>query len=173
MALTFADKEAVVESVAEVVKKSQSIAAAKYSGCSVADMTALRSKARERGVQLKVVKNTLSRRAIKNTEHECLEPALTGPVFLAFSLNEPGAAARLLRDSAKENSKLEVAGVALGGKLYTIKDLDAVADLPTRDEALAKLLAVMKEPIAKFVRTLAAPNNKLVRTLTAIRDAKQ
>lgn len=172
MAITLADKKDVVAEVAEIAQRSVSIVAAEYRGLSVNKMTELRRRAREQGVHLQIVRNTLSRRALENTEHACLSDELIGPLFLAFSIDAPSSAARLLRDYAKENDTLKVKAVALGGKLYGAQDIDIVANLPTRDEAISKLMAVMKEPIAKFVRTMAAPTTKLVRVIAAVRDTK-
>jgi large subunit ribosomal protein L10 len=136
-------------------------------------MTELRVKARQDGVFLKVAKNTLVRRAVEGTEFECMSEALTGPLLYAFSLQDPGAAARLVKDYAKDHDKLKARLVAVGGKLYGASELERMSKLPTRDQALAILMGVMKAPIEKFVRTLAEPHAKLARTLAAVRDAKQ
>ncbi|MBX9704955.1 MAG: 50S ribosomal protein L10, partial [Gammaproteobacteria bacterium] len=104
---------------------------------------------------------------------ECIQDSLTGPVVLAFSKTEPSAAARLVRDFAKDHEKLEVRALSIGGKLIAANQIDTVATLPTYDEAIAQLLSVMQAPIAKLVRTLAEPNTKLVRTIAAVRDQKQ
>lgn len=173
MPLTLTDKQAVVAEVNEVAKNSISVVAADYRGLSVGEMTELRANARKAGVYLRVVRNTLSRRALDGTDFECVRDELTGPLFLAFSQDAPGAAARLVRDFAKEHEKLEVKALSLGGKLYDGSHLNAVASLPTKDEAIAKLLFVMKAPVEKFVRTLAEPHAKLVRTVAAVRDQKQ
>jgi large subunit ribosomal protein L10 len=124
-------------------------------------------------VYLKVVKNTLLRRAVEGTGFECVREAARGPLMVAFSRGEPGAAARMVRDFRKANPKTEVRLVAVAGRLLRPEDLDAVAKLPTRDEAIAQLMGVLQAPIAKFVRTLAAPHSKLVRTVAAVRDQKQ
>lgn len=173
MALRLEDKKAIVAEVSEVAQTALSAAAANYRGLTVSQMDELRTKARNAGVYLKVVRNTLARRAFKDTEFECLSERLVGPLVLAFSKEEPGAAARLFRDFAKGNDKFEVHALALGGKALGADQLEAVAKLPTRDEALATLLNVMKAPITKFVRTMAEPTAQMVRVLAAVRDQKQ
>lgn len=173
MALRLEDKKAIVAEVAEVATTALSVVAADYRGLPVADVTRLRADARKSGVYMRVVRNTLARRALTGTEFECLSDALVGPLLLAFSKNEPGAAARLLHDFAKKNDKLEVKALAIGGKLLGANQLEAVAKLPTKDEAIATLMSVLNAPITKFVRTLAEPHAKLVRTIAAVRDQKQ
>ncbi|MEW5824311.1 MAG: 50S ribosomal protein L10 [Pseudomonadota bacterium] len=173
MALTLEDKKVVVAEVAEVASRALSAVAAEYSGLTVEKMTALRVQAREKGVYVRVVKNTLARRAVAGTEFECMSEGLSGPLVLAFSLEDPGAAARLMRDFAKDNNKLVVRLVSIGGKLYPASELDRVASIPTREQALSMLMSVMQAPIAKFVRTLNEVPGKLVRTVAAIRDQKE
>jgi large subunit ribosomal protein L10 len=173
MALNFEQKQAVVAEVAEVANKALAAVAAEYRGLTVEEMTELRVKAREGGVFVKVAKNTLVRRAIEGTEYECMQEALTGPLLLAFSMEDPGAAARLVKDYSKVHDKLIAKLVAVGGTLYDASELERLSKLPTYDQAIAMLMGVMKAPIEKFVRTLAEPHAKLVRTLAAVRDAKQ
>ncbi|HEX2584925.1 MAG TPA: 50S ribosomal protein L10 [Steroidobacteraceae bacterium] len=173
MALRFEDKQALVAEVHEVAAKAQSVVAAEYRGLTVAKLTELRAKARNSGVYLRVVKNTLARRAVAGTQFECVGDSLKGPLVLAFSKDDPGAAARLVKAFAKENDKLVTTLVSLGGSVLSAKELDKVADLPTRDQALAMLLGTIKAPITKFVATLAAPHTKLVRTIAAVQDKKQ
>jgi large subunit ribosomal protein L10 len=173
MALNFEQKQAVVAEVAEVANKALAAVAAEYRGLTVEEMTELRVKAREGGVFVKVAKNTLVRRAIEGTEYECMQEALTGPLLLAFSMEDPGAAARLVKDYSKVHDKLIARLVAVGGTLYDASELERLSKLPTFDQAIAMLMGVMKAPIEKFVRTLAEPHAKLVRTLAAVRDAKQ
>jgi large subunit ribosomal protein L10 len=136
-------------------------------------MTDLRSKARAQGVYMRVVKNTLARKAVAGTAFENIGPILKGPLVLAFSKDDPGAAARVLKAFAKDHDKLIATAVSLGGQLLPGKDLDKVAALPTRDQALAQLMGVMRAPIQKLVGTLAATPSKLVRTLDAVRVQKQ
>ena len=173
MALNFEQKQAVVAEVADVANKALSAVAAEYRGLTVEQLTDLRVKAREGGVYVKVAKNTLVRRAVEGTEFECMTESLTGPLLLAFSMEEPGAAARLVKDYAKEHDLLVAKNVAIGGELYDASELDRLSKLPTYDQALAMLMGVMKAPVEKFVRTLAEPHTKMVRTFAAVRDAKQ
>jgi large subunit ribosomal protein L10 len=148
------------------------VVAAEYRGLTVSQMTELRSKARAQGVYMRVVKNTLARKAISGTAFESIGPKLKGPLVLAFSRNDPGAAARVVKDFAKGNEKLIATLISLGGAVLSGKDLDKVASLPTREQALSQLLGVMKAPIEKLVRMLAAPHTKLVRTIDAVRAQK-
>jgi len=133
----------------------------------------MRAKARSEGVYLKVAKNTLVKRAVEGTEFECMAEELIGPLLFAFSIEDPGAAARLIKDFAKGEDKLVVRLVAMGAKLYQASELERLASMPTRDQAISMLMGVMKAPIEKFVRTLAEPHTKLVRTIAAVRDSKQ
>lgn len=171
--LTLEQKKVIVAEVAGVASTAQSAIAAEYRGLTAEDMTKLRSEARKAGVYLRIVKNTLARRAVEGTGFVCMQDSFVGPLVLAFSKEEPAAAARLMRDFAKGNEKLVVKAVALSGKLLAAKDLEALATMPTRDQAISQLMAVMKAPVEKFVRTLAAPTSKMVRTVAAIRDQKQ
>jgi large subunit ribosomal protein L10 len=173
MALRLEDKKTLVTEVNEIAQKAQSVVAAEYRGLSVAKLTELRAKARASRVYMRVVKNTLARRAIAGTPFECVSDKLKGPLILAFSQDDPGAAARLIKGFAKDHDKLVPTLVSLGGSVLPGKDLDRVASLPTRAEALAQLLGVIKAPIGKFVRTLAEPHAKLVRTIAAVKDQKQ
>lgn len=171
--LTRQEKEAIVAEVAVVARDAQSAIAAEYRGLSVEKMTKLRVDARKAGVYVRVVKNTLARRALMGTGYECMGDSLIGPLVLAFSKDEPAAAARIIRDFAKDNDKLVVRAIALSGKLLAPGDLAALATMPTRDEAISKLMAVMKAPVEKLARTIKAPADKLVRTIAAVREQKQ
>jgi large subunit ribosomal protein L10 len=171
--LSLEEKKAIVADVAARAAVAQSAIAAEYAGLTVEQMTKLRVKARENGVYLRVVKNTLARRAIADTAFACMQDALTGPLVLALSLEDPGAAARLMTEFAKDNDKLIIRVVALPGQLLAASDAKRLASLPTREQAISQLMGVMKEPIAKFVRTVAEPANKLARTIAAVRDQKQ
>lgn len=173
MPLKLNDKKAIVAEIAQVAEKALSAVAAEYSGLTVAEMTKLRVEARNAGVYLRIVRNTLARLAFQNTNFECMKDVLVGPLVLAFSKNEPGSAARLVKNFAKENPKLVVKALAIEGKLLAASDLDKLASLPTKEEALSILLAVMKAPATKFVQTLVAPHTELVRTLDAYREKKQ
>ncbi len=173
MASILETKQAIVSEVAAVAANAPVLVGLELSGLTVAQVTGLRREARKADVYLKVVKNTLLRRAVEGTGFECVREAARGPLMVAFSRGEPGAAARMVRDFRKANPKTEVRLVAVAGRLLRPEDLDAVAKLPTRDEAIAQLMGVLQAPIAKFVRTLAAPHSKLVRTVAAVRDQKQ
>ena len=173
MALNFEQKKAVVAEVADAANKALAAVAAEYRGLTVEEMTDLRAKAREGGVILKVAKNTLVRRAVEGTEYECMQDSLTGPLLFAFSMDDPGAAARLVKDYSKDHEKLVAKLVAVGGDLYDASELERLSNLPTYDQAIAMLMGVMKAPIEKFVRTLAEPHTKMVRTVAAVRDSKQ
>ena len=173
MALRLDDKKAVVAEVSAIAAKAHSAVAAEYRGLSVDQLTGLRKKARESGVYLRVVKNTLARRAVEGTEFQCMQDGLVGPLILAFSLDDPGAAGRVVADFIKQSDKLVVKLVAVGGKQYGPAELERLSKLPTRDQAIAILMGTMKAPVEKFVRTLAEPHAKLARTIAAIRDQKQ
>lgn len=173
MALRLEDKKALVAEVNAVAAQAQSAVAAEYSGLTVTQMTALRAEARNAGVYLRVVKNTLARRAVEGTEFECLKEGLSGPLILAFSQDDPGAAARVVRSFAKENDKLVARLVAIGGKLLPASGLDRLASLPTLEQARAMLLGVLQAPLTKLVRTFAEPQAKLVRVVAAYRDQQQ
>jgi large subunit ribosomal protein L10 len=173
MALKLEDKKALVAEVAEVAATAQSVVAAQYRGLTVSQMTDLRARARKSGVYMRVVKNTLARKALAGTSFESVGPKLKGPLVLAFSKDDPGAAARVVKDFAKGNEKLVATLVALGGQVLPGGELEKVASLPTREQALSMLLGVLKAPIQKLVGTLAAPASQLARTLAAVRDQKQ
>ena len=172
MALRLDDKKALVAEVAAVAATAQSVVAAEYRGLTVTQMTDLRAKARKSNVYLRVVKNTLARKAIAGTPFECVGKSLKGPLILAFSKDDPGAAARLVKTFAKDHDKLKPTVLSLGGSALTAKDLDKVASLPTKQQALGQLVGVIQAPISKFVRTLAEPHAKLVRTFAAVKDKK-
>ena len=173
MALRLEQKQAIVAEVNQAAGDALSAVVSDYRGLTVSQMTDLRAKARDSGVYLKVVRNTLARRAIEGTEYECLDEALVGPTLLAFSQEDPGAAARLIKEYAKENEALEVRALSIGGQLLAAGDIDRVAKLPTRDEALAILMATMIAPIGKLARTFNDVPGKLVRVVAAVRDQKQ
>lgn len=173
MTLTLAAKKAVVEEVTAVASKAVSAVVADYRGLTVNQMTQLRSEARKARVYMRVVPNNLTRRAFEKTDFACLNDKLVGPLFLALSLEAPSDAARLLKDFAKTYEHLKVKALSVSGKVYGPEQIDAVANLPTRDEAISKLMFVMRAPIEKMVRTIVAPTSKLVRTVVAIKDTKQ
>ncbi len=167
------DKKALVAEVNEVAKRALSAVAAENKGLTAGKFDDLRKKARANGIYLHVVKNTLARKALKGTAFECLDTALVGPLVLGFSLEDPGAVGRVIKDFAKDNDKLVVKAVSIGGQLYSAKDIDRLAKLPTREQALSLLLGVMKAPIGKFVQTLHAVPSQFVRTVKAVADQKQ
>jgi large subunit ribosomal protein L10 len=173
VALSFAQKEAIVAEVAEVAKSAYSAVGAEYRGLSVQEMTDLRSQARKAGVYVRVVKNTLAKRAFQDTEFACMEEGLSGPLVFAFSQEDPGSAARVTEAFAKDHKDLKVKLLAIGGKLLDPSELGTLAKMPTYDEAISQLMAVMKAPVQKLAATINEVPGKLVRTLAAIRDAKE
>ncbi|MEJ2655283.1 MAG: 50S ribosomal protein L10 [Acidihalobacter sp.] len=173
MALNLEDKKRVVSEVAAVAADAYSAVAAEYRGMTVEQLTDLRRKARDGGVYLRVVKNTLARRALQGTEFECMNDDLVGPLVLAFSQEDPGAAARVLKDFAKSNDKLVVKFLAVSGQKLPASELERLASLPTYDQAISLLMATMRAPLDKFARTLNEVPGKLTRTVAAIRDQKQ
>lgn len=173
MSLTLEQKKSVVAEVNAVAETAQAAIAAEYAGLTVAQMTNLRVRARAAGVYVKVVKNTLARRALDGTTFACLQPKLTGPLLLVFSREDPGAGARVLRDFIKENQKLVPVAIAFAGTLRGPEDLQALASMPTLDEARSQLLGIFKAPAGQLVRTLAEPAGQFVRVLAAYRDQQQ
>ena len=167
MALRLEDKKTLVKEVSAVAGESLSAVAAEYRGLSVAEMTELRKEARAAGVYIRVVKNTLARRAVEGTEFECMQDSLKGPILLAFAKEDPGAAARVIKDFAKEHEALQAVSLSAGGQLMPASDLNKLADLPTLDQARAMLLGVMVAPMSQLVRTMAEPPAMLARTLSA------
>jgi large subunit ribosomal protein L10 len=167
MALRLEDKKALVKEVNAVAGDSVTAVAAEYRGLSVAEMTELRKEARNAGVYMRVVKNTLARRAVEGTEFECMQESLKGPILLAFAKDDPGAAARVIKNFAKEHNALQAVSLSAGGQLLPASDLATLADLPTLDQARAMLLGVMMAPMTKLARTLAEPSAMLARTLSA------
>lgn len=172
MALNLEDKKAIVAELSGYAVNALSAVAADYRGLTVSAMNALRKSARQSGVRVGVYRNTLARRALQDTEFACLSEVLTGPIVLFFSQEDPGAAARVIRDFEFAD-KIAVRGLALSGQLLPADQLKAVASLPTRDEALARLVTVMKAPVTKFVRTLNEPTAQMVRAFAAVADKKK
>ncbi len=173
MALNLEEKKAVVAEVAEVAASAHSAVAVEYRGLTVDQLTGLRVQARNENVYLRVVKNSLARRAIEGTAFECMGENLSGPLMLAFSREDPGAAARILREFAKQNNKLIMHSAAVGGQLLSAAEVDRLADMPTHDQAISMLMSVMQAPVTKLARTLNEVPGKLVRTVEAVRIAKQ
>ena len=172
MSLTLQQKQAVVSEVREVAATAQAAVAAEYIGLTVAQMTQLRTKARSSGVYLRVVKNTLARRAVDGTSFECLKDSLTGPLLLVFSLEDPGAGARLVRDFAKDNPALVIKGGVMEGTVLDASGVAKLADLESREVLLAKAAGVLKAVMYQAAYVINAPASKAVRTVDALR-AKQ
>ena len=173
MAIGLEDKKAIVAEVNETAISALSLVIADARGVTVTGMTALRKNARENRVTLRVVRNTLARRALVGTDFECVNDSLVGPSLFGFSMEDPGAAARLFKEFAKENKNFEVKALAVSGQILGADQLDVLAKLPTRDQALSILMSVMKAPVTKLVQTMNEVPGKLVRTLAAVRDQKE
>jgi large subunit ribosomal protein L10 len=173
VALKLEQKQEIVSEVNAVAEGALSAVLADYRGLTVGEMTVMRAKARATGVYLRVIRNSLAKRAFSGTEYECLAEALTGPTMVAFSQEDPGAAARLLKDYARDFDNLEVKALAIGGQMLDASQIDQLAKLPTRDQALAMLMSVMLAPVTKLARTLNEVPGKLVRTLAAVKDQKE
>ena len=170
MAIGLEDKKAIVAEVNETATSALSLVIADSRGVTVDGMTALRKTARENQVTLRVVRNTLARRALEGTEFECVNDSLVGPSLFGFSMQDPGAAARIFKDFAKLNEKFEVKALAVSGQMLGADQLDVLAKLPTRDQALSMLMSVMKAPVTKLVQTMNEVPGKLVRTVAAVSD---
>lgn len=173
MALNIGQKKEVVADIAAVAADALSAVAAEYRGLTVEQMTELRRQARSQGVYLRVAKNTLVRRAVEGTAFECIRDELTGPLIFAFSSEDPGSAARLVKDFAKDNDKLVAKIVTIDGQLLDGAGLEMLANLPTLDQARSQILGLMKAPAEKFVRTLAEPPAKFVRLLSSYKDKQE
>jgi len=173
VAIRLEGKKAIVAEVNEAASGALSVVLADYRGVSSEEMTALRAKARADNVYLRVVRNTLAKRAIEGTEYECVRDVLVGPTLFAFSMEDPGAAARLLKDFAKGNDVFEVKALAVGGELLGADQIDRLAKLPTRDEALGMLASVIQAPITKLARTFNEVPSKVTRAVAAVRDQKK
>ena len=173
MALNLEDKKAIVADVNETASNAVSLVIADARGVNVVDMTELRKQARENNVDLRIVKNSLAKRAFEGTEFECIEGALAGPSLFGFSMEDPGAAARLFKDFAKTNEKFEVKALSISGQLLAKEQLDVLASLPTLEQALGQLVSVMIAPVTKLVRTFNEVPTKVTRVVAAVRDQKQ
>ena len=173
MALGLEDKKAIVAEVNEAAQSALSAVIADYRGLSVGQMTALRKQARDGGVYLKVVRNTLAKRAVDGTEFECLQDSLVGPTVLAFSQEDPGAAARLMKDFAKENKELEVKALSISGQVLGAEQIDVLAKMPTLDQARAMLMSVMIAPVTKLARTLNEFPASITRVMAAVAEEKK
>lgn len=173
MATSFQAKQAMVAEVSDVANRAHSAVLAEYRGLTAGQMDRLRLEARNGGAYLKVIKNNLAKLAVKGTDYECMSDAFAGPVILGFSLEDPGSAARVMSEFAKSNQALKVTAVSFNGQLLPGEQLDRLAKLPTRDEALAQLMRAMKAPIDKLARTTREPVAKAARATAAVRDQKQ
>jgi large subunit ribosomal protein L10 len=173
MALNLGQKKEVVAELANVAATAHSLVAAEYVGLTVEQLTELRKKARESGVFLKVAKNTLVRRAVEGTDYAGTSDQLIGPLLYAFSVEDPGAAGRLVKDFAKANDKLKAKLVAIGGQVYPGTHVDVLASLPTREQALGMLLSVMVQPATQLVRLLSEPASQLARVLGQVGEQKK
>jgi large subunit ribosomal protein L10 len=173
VAIGLEDKKAIVAEVNETASSALSLVIADARGVTVDGMTALRKNARENSVTLRVVRNTLAKRALEGTDYECVNSTLVGPSLFGFSMEDPGAAARLFKEFAKENKNFEVKALAVSGQILGANQLDVLAKLPTRDQALSLLMSVMKAPVTKLVQTMNDVPGKLVRTVAAVRDQKE
>ena len=173
MAIGLEDKKQIVSEVNEAANSALAAVLADYRGVTVSDMTELRKTARENNVYLRVVRNTLLKRAVEDTDFECIKEVLVGPTILAFSQEDPGAAARVLKDFAKENNDFEIKALSIGGKLLDASDIDVLAKLPTYDQAVSMLMSVMLAPVTKLTRTFNEVPSKVTRAVAAVRDQKQ
>ena len=173
MPLNLEDKKAIVADLSAVMADAVSTVVADYRGLTVSELTELRSKARESGLLVRIVRNTLVRRAVADTDFACLDKALVGPNVLVISQDAPGTGARLLKDFMKDHEALEVRAIAIGSDYYTADSLGAVASLPTYDEAIAQLMSVMQAPITKFVRTMNDIPGRAVRVISQVADQKK
>jgi large subunit ribosomal protein L10 len=170
MALKLEDKKAFVKEINAVAEDSVTAVAAEYRGLTVEEMTELRKEARSAGVYLRVVKNSLAKRAVVGTDFECMQDTLKGPILLAFAKDDPGAAARVIKDFAKGHEALQAVSLSAGGQLLPGSDLAKLAELPTMDQARALLLGVFVAPMSQLVRTFAEPPAMLARTMSARGD---
>lgn len=165
-------KAALVEEVRLVAEKAHAAFAVEYRGLDAVTLTRMRQQARAHGLYVKVVKNTLARRAIEGTSYASLSEALKGPLLLAFAKHDPVPAARFVRDFARENEKFAVRAIALEGRVLSVSDLARLADLPTRNQALAMLLGALQGPVVRLVTVCAAPLSGLARALDAVQRGR-
>ena len=173
MPMRIDDKKIAVEELNGVANKAVSAIAADYHGTTVSELTKLRQEARDSSVHLKVIRNTLAKRALNDTKFSCFEDLLVGPTMLAFSLEDPTSAAKLVNNFTKVNKSFQVKGLSLGDSLLELSKLSAIANMPSRDEALAQLAGLLNAPMSKFVSILNQVPSKLVRTLQAVKEQKQ
>ena len=173
MPLNLDDKKAIVAEVSETAAQALSLVVADARGVDVNDMNALRTKARAENVQLRVIRNTLAKRAFAETDYACVEDVLVGPSLFAFSMEDPGAAARLFKDFAKGNDSFEVKALSVSGQLLGKDQIDVLANLPTLEQALGMLASVTLAPVTKLVRTLNEVPTKVTRVVAAVKTQKE
>ncbi len=173
MPLNLDDKKAIVAEVNETAAQALSLVVADARGVDVNDMNALRTKARAENVQLRVIRNTLAKRAFAETDYACVEDVLVGPSLFAFSMEDPGAAARLFKDFAKGNDSFEVKALSVSGQLLGKDQIDVLANLPTLEQALGMLASVTLAPVTKLVRTLNEVPTKVTRVVAAVKTQKE
>lgn len=170
MALRLEDKKKIVEQLTEIAKHSSAVVAANYRGLTVGQMNDLRVSARQSDVHVQVVRNNLARRALESTEFSCMKDALIGPIVLVFSRQDPGASARLVRDFAKANAKLEVKVLSMAGELLEASAIDRIANLPTREQALVQLVNTLQAPIVCSVKAMSAIYIQFVRVCSKVAE---
>lgn len=173
MALALEDKQQIVADVAGVAQNALSLVVADSRGVNLSDMTRLRKIARENLIDVRVIRNTLAKRAFSDTPLECVAESLVGPSLFGFSMEDPGSAARVFKDFAKENEFFQIKVLSVGGKLLSADQIDVLAKLPTHDQALSMLMSVMLAPITKLARTFNEVPAKVTRVIAAVRDQKQ
>jgi len=173
VALNLESKKVIVDQVGTTASNALSLVIADARGVNVTDMTILREKAREKNIEIRVVRNTLAKLAFKGTDFECVSEVLTGPSLFGFSMEDPGAAARLFKEFAKDNDKFEVKALSISGQLLDNGKIDVLAKLPTLEQALGQLACVTLAPITKLVRTFNEVPTKVTRVVGAVRDKKQ
>ena len=173
MALNLESKKVIVDQVRTTASNALSLVIADARGVNVTHMTTLREKAREQNIEIRVVRNTLAKLAFKGTDFECVSEVLTGPSLFGFSMEDPGAAARLFKEFAKDNDKFEVKALSISGQLLDNGQIDVLAKLPTLEQALGQLACVTLAPITKLVRTFNEVPTKVTRVVGAVRDKKQ
>ena len=173
MALKIEDKKRIVEEVAAIAADAKSAVAIDYHGIAANRMTDLRKQAREQSVRIRVIKNSLAQRALADTPFACMNEHLSGPMMVAFSLDDPAAAARIIHSLVKEIKDIEVKLISLDGELHDISKLKKLAELPTYEQAVSLMMAVMKAPIEKLLRTIKAPVVQVVRVVAATREQKE
>lgn len=173
MAIRLEDKKQIVSEVNQAANSALAAVLADYRGVSVAELTKLRKIARENKVYLRVIRNTLLKRAVADTDFECIRDVLVGPTILALSIEDPGAAARVLQEFAKTNKEFEIKALSIGGKLLDASQIDVLAKMPTYDQAISILMSLMLAPVTKLAKTFKEVPAKVTRAVAAVRDQKK